>query len=62
MKVKDATKIWLWVWTKTFGGWHYFPGKGKSACGRHRHPKKQPMAHMLGKPCKRCEKVSGKKF
>lgn len=64
MKVKDAVNIWLLVWTKSGRPLmrnHYFPTKGKSACGRVPHPKSQPMAlYIQNEVCKACRKKAPK--
>lgn len=60
MKVKDATKIWLLVWTKSGNPLmkdHYFQTKGKSACGKVAHPKTQPNAAWIQNiECRVCRK------
>jgi hypothetical protein len=60
MKVKDATQMWLLVWTKSGRPLmknHYFPTKGKSICGRAEHPKNQPNAMFIqNEDCKACMK------
>lgn len=64
MKVKDATLAWLLVWTK--GGnplttEHFFPTKGRSACGRVLHPRTQPAAIWIqSRQCKTCAKIAPK--
>lgn len=62
MKVKDATNWWLLVWNKPtmrpLTVQHFFPTKGKSACGKVGHPRTQPNAFWIQhKICKACLKV-----
>lgn len=60
MYVKDAANMWLLVPTSSGTPLymeHYFPDKGKSACGKVSHPKTQPFAiYVQHGTCKTCQK------
>ena len=57
-RIKDATMVWLFVETENGNSAylaHWFPTKGKAACGKVPHPTTQPRTvYVRNKHCQVC--------